>query len=466
MQPNSTQQGQVAPYSTPNSQTAIGSQVDQSNAAWSSMANGQPLPPQQLQQTTQGMAAATQQLANSQTPQVRQNYVNNGDIPAIQGNYDQLARQLYDIDKGIAGSGQYNMTPPPDAISSPGVAASPLALTNSILQGNTFSNPNPSFGMNTRMTQNNDIISLLNTLNSSLGNELNSRKNTYASTVKGQQSVVDAFQHILDQNSALGENQYNQQQENYRAGLSVRASNQSKAENFAKSLQDDLASHQKDWGSAWQALKQYSDSVNAGLNPQDIDNLLGGHFDPSDPDGSKGKTTGWAQSGAFQNRMIQTNQLKAMTSPDFINQVQQFKGAGSLVNQLQDAYESNIFKGPILGGIGELGAFSGLDSSAAHYNNLRDGFLAIISKATGEKGVLTDQDADRAKSLVGGLGKNPTTSAADFNSLRRIFNESISRKTGQPIQLIGPDGTIYQYPSPDDPDYKTRVGQGGVMQPN
>lgn len=464
MQPNQgTSQGQVQPYTSPNGQTVPGAAMDQANSMWSSFANAQPLPPQQLQQATQGLSNATGQLAAAQTPQVRQGYINNGDIPAIQGNYDQLAKQLYETDKAIAGSGQYNTTPPPDAISSAGVAASPLALTNSILSGNSFTSPNPAIGMQTRMSQNNSIIDLLNTLNDSLGKELGSRKNTYASSVKGQQAVVDAFMNVLNKNSDIAMNKYNQQQENYRAGLSIRSQSQSRAENYAKSLQDDLASHQKDWGSAWRALKQYSDSINAGLSASDIDNLLGGHYDASDPNGDKGLTQGWAQPGAYEKRLIQTNTIKALSSPDFIGQVQQLQGTGSLVDQLQNAYNNVWLKGPGLGNIHDLLGSAGLDPSAGHYNDLKNGLLGLISRSTGEKGVLTEGDAERAKSLVKGLGDNPQQVQGGFNSLKQIFNESISRKTGQPIRLLGPDGTLYQYPNPEDADYKNRVKQQGVQ---
>lgn len=463
MQPNQpTSQGQVQPYTTPNGQTVPGQAMDQANSMWSSFANAQPLPQAQVQQASQGLSNATAQLASAQTPQVRQNYINNGDIPAIQNNYEQLARQLYDTDKAIAGSGQYNMTPPSDAISSPGVSASPLALTNSLLSGNAFNSPNPTFGMQTRMTQNNNILDLLSTLNDSLGKELGSRKNTYASSVKGQQAVVDAFMNILNKNSDLAMNKYNQQQENYRAGLSIRAQSQSRAENYAKSLQDDLASHQKDWGSAWRAMKQYSDSINAGLSASDIDNLLGGHYDASDPNGDKGLTQGWAQPGAYEKRLIQTNTIKAMSSPDFIGQVQQLQGTGSLVDQLQNAYDNVWFKGPILGNIHDLAAGAGIDPSAGHYNDLKNGLLGLVSRATGEKGVLTEGDAARAADLIKGLGANPQQVEQGFDSLRQIFNESISRKTGQPIRLLGPDGTLYQYPNPQDADYKNRVKQSGV----
>lgn len=278
-------------YSSPNYQTPQGQQYD--------MNSGMPvtMSPQQVQQTSNQAAQASTQLAAMQTPQNRSTYVNNGDLPAIQQNYDQLAKQLYDIDKAIAAQPQFNSTPPPDAISSSGVEASPLALTESLLSGNTFSNPNPSFGLQTKINHNSNVLDLLGILNDSLAKEFNSRKNTYASTVKSQQSLVDSLMTALDKNSQLAMDIWKEQQANARAASSRSDTKKTQYITLADKLRSDLSTGTIQWGDAWKQLQM---AAGSDLSPAEIDSLLGGKYDPSDPTGAAGKTTGWAKPGAAQ----------------------------------------------------------------------------------------------------------------------------------------------------------------------
>lgn len=284
-------------YTSPNAGTVPGQQYDQNAQFMASMGNGQPMNPQALGAATQATSDATAQLGAMQTPQARGQFVNSGDLPQIQGNYEQLARQLYDTDKAIAASGQFNPNPAPDASSFGSVNASPLELTNSILGGSSFNPVNPGIGMQTQISQQGSIIDLLNALNQSSAKEFNSRKNSYASSVKGQQAIVDTLLSILGKNADLGMNKYNQQQENYRAGLSSGSSASNKIAERANALRTDLATGVLQWGDAWKQL--HSEFPNS--RPDEIDSYLGGKYDATDPDGSKGLTNGWAVPGAAQD---------------------------------------------------------------------------------------------------------------------------------------------------------------------
>lgn len=283
-------------YTSPNAGTPQGSQYDQTSSMMASMGNGQPMPQQQLQQATQATSQATSQLGQMQTPQARGQFVNNGDLPAIQSNYDQLARQLFDTDRAIAASGQYNQNPAPDATSFGSVGPSPLELTNSVLGSNSFNPVNPGIGMQTQIAQQGSIIDLLNTLNQSSAREFGSRKNAYASSVKGQQAIVDTLMNLLGKNADLGMNKYNQEQENYRAGLSAGGSSGNKLLDEADKLRADLSTGQLEWGDAWSQLRNRFPDASS----DEIDHALGGRYDASDPDGSKGLTHGWAVPGAAQ----------------------------------------------------------------------------------------------------------------------------------------------------------------------
>lgn len=190
-------------YTSPNAGTPQGQQLDQTNSAMMNLANGQPLSPQQVQGVGNQVTTGTAQLAQAQTPQFRSGYVNNGDLPAISQNYEDMARKLFNTDQAIAASGHYNSTPAPDATNVPGVGASPLELTPDALMSNTFQASNPGVGMQMQQAQQSSIADLLGLINNAYSKELTSRKGSYASSTAGQQSAIDSALKILGLNTDL-----------------------------------------------------------------------------------------------------------------------------------------------------------------------------------------------------------------------------------------------------------------------
>lgn len=125
--------------------------------------------------------------------------------------------------------------------------------------------------------------------------------------------------------------------------------------------------------------------------------------------------------------------------------VQQMKDATNLVDQLEGAYVSASKNGQTGFGVGPiaglLGGVSGgaINQDAALYNSLREGFTALIARATGEKGVLTDADAARALKLIPSLNDSSELAANKLNQIRQIFSNaqgSISSSTGDSNDIM------------------------------
>ncbi|MEK6878644.1 MAG: hypothetical protein AABY22_03500, partial [Nanoarchaeota archaeon] len=91
-----------------------------------------------------------------------------------------------------------------------------------------------------------------------------------------------------------------------------------------------------------------------------------------------------------------------------------------------------------LGGIfGSLGAISQLGQggeAAASYKRTVEGFLSRLSRATGEKGVLTDQDVARIRKAIPTFYDTPEVAARNFNTIKDIIGSALQSKTGSQNQ--------------------------------
>jgi len=67
------------------------------------------------------------------------------------------------------------------------------------------------------------------------------------------------------------------------------------------------------------------------------------------------------------------------------------------------------------------GAATQLDPDAANFLSARNGFLATISRATGERGVLTDQDVSRARGLLPKITDSKQVAQDKIARLRRFI---------------------------------------------
>lgn len=114
-------------------------------------------------------------------------------------------------------------------------------------------------------------------------------------------------------------------------------------------------------------------------------------------------------------------------------QVAQINAAEGLIDQLESGFnmaqakgQTGFAKGPLAG---LLGGVSGgaLNQEATLYNSIRSGFTALIARATGERGVLTDADAQRALSLIPSLNDSPGLAAGKIEQIRQVFRNAQAR---------------------------------------
>lgn len=188
-------------YTPPGGPTVQGQQVAAGAAQFQSPAPvGNPATLPSTNDLTSAQGAATQQLAAMQTPQAKQGLLSSSDIPAMQSNYDDVAKQLYQYDQmhlapayanqpaqtsdipaygRVAASDQFQLTPE--------AAAGPATL---------FAN-DPKYAVGSQVNQQNNILDLLGTLSSSIDKEFSAKRGQYASTVAAQKSVVDSLTSLI-----------------------------------------------------------------------------------------------------------------------------------------------------------------------------------------------------------------------------------------------------------------------------
>lgn len=177
-------------YTPPQGTTPAGQQLASNQVTMGNMSSGQ-----------LGGMAANQQTAINQvnSPEVRQEVVNSTNIPGQQANYEDLARQLFELDKNTFAP-QYNPTPEvqPGAVSSPGVAASPLDVSVEGLTGMKPGFTNPTYAVTAQTRQKAGIVDLLDTLNASILKELTTKRGDYKSRVGEMQGTLDTILRFMD----------------------------------------------------------------------------------------------------------------------------------------------------------------------------------------------------------------------------------------------------------------------------
>lgn len=240
-------------------------------------------PKQDLGQSYADNAA---KLMTMKTPAARQDYISNSDIPAKQTNYDDLSKQLYDIDKAIAASGQYKITPQTPEQYAAHPEQSPLALTEDILKSDKFSNPNPAFALQTRTVNNNNILDLLSSLSDSIGKEFNSRKNTYTSSVNSQETALKYISDLLDK-SDKAKTAKSQTNVEYQRDLTSLISSKLDAKKGADKFV-----------APWDYQEIRREAASQGMSPKDFDDFFKDYRNPQNPNYPIDTTTTSAKSAS------------------------------------------------------------------------------------------------------------------------------------------------------------------------
>lgn len=112
-------------------------------------------------------------------------------------------------------------------------------------------------------------------------------------------------------------------------------------------------------------------------------------------------------------------------------------GGLNILNTLQQSYNQLIRVGLTARspGLGRLGGLSGTLASiaqsspeAAAYNDTKQAFLSILSRATGERGVLTDYDIKRIEKAIPDFYDTPQTAERKWQMIRDIITAKVRNK--------------------------------------
>jgi len=119
-----------------------------------------------------------------------------------------------------------------------------------------------------------------------------------------------------------------------------------------------------------------------------------------------------------------------------------------LVDTLYGQYQKVQSKGLTAqsSGLGRLGGLKGSaasllqnDADAAAYEATKKAFLSKLSRATGEKGVLTDPDIKRIESAIPDFYDTPQTAETKTKLVKQIIGDAIAAKQGSTEQTDGVD---------------------------
>ena len=133
------------------------------------------------------------------------------------------------------------------------------------------------------------------------------------------------------------------------------------------------------------------------------------------------------------------------------DKVNQANSALNLVNVLADNFAELQGLGLTAkgGGLGRLQGLLGIGAAvtqageggaaAAAYKDTKDAFLSKLSRASGEKGVLTDKDIERISKALPRFTDSPETAARKIQTVRQIIGDAVSAKlsTYQDLEITG-----------------------------
>ena len=116
------------------------------------------------------------------------------------------------------------------------------------------------------------------------------------------------------------------------------------------------------------------------------------------------------------------------TSQATRNTINTLNKADIIANQIEQAINKlnladNWIEAPVRGAALTGGVATKTNVDAVAYNALSTGLLSQLARATGEVGVLTDQDIQRVKSLLPSFYDTKATAKAKIDQLRNFFGE-------------------------------------------
>lgn len=184
-------------------------QLQQTQNLQAQVAAGTPLNSQQLQATTNAYGAANTAMGQIQTPQSRQQYLDNTQIGPMQNNYSDLANQLAQYDKVVLQPQFAGQNPgmPTDLPNNPYVTFGNVSYltpqSSQLPAAQGMYNANPGYALTSQANQGNNIADLLNTINSAISGQAKIGTNKYSSDLSSASSLLGGLKDILGLNTQL-----------------------------------------------------------------------------------------------------------------------------------------------------------------------------------------------------------------------------------------------------------------------
>ena len=191
-------------------------------------------------------SSANANLVNLGTADTRQQYLTNSNLPAMQTNYDDLARQLFEYDTGVLNPKFAGENPgtPSDAAAFGRVEASPLGMTpqSAALPANQgMWGSNPKYAYTSQVAQANSLTDLMDTLIKGMGSEFGMRTGTYKSDRLAAQDALDAVFKVMGLKIDVAKTLAQEERESRRDTEDIRQFNESieiEREKLKKEQQD------------------------------------------------------------------------------------------------------------------------------------------------------------------------------------------------------------------------------------
>lgn len=432
-------------YTPPGGNNPASSQLQQGNsqqllaAANYSVANGNPLTPEAVGATQNAYKGANAEVMGLNTSPVRQQYIDNTSYNQVQGNYQDLAQQLAGYDNAIlkpqfAGQNPGMPTDLPEGFN-PDVTMSGLSMNTpgsaNLPAEQGIYNSNPIYGFNAQNAQGNNLVALLQTLNSALGKEYDMGTNKHSADLKSAAATLAGLGDILRMNTDLEMRR-----------LQLSQSSSSKADDdfltYAEKVKDDLQNGKysagdplEAWGKAYESLK----SQFPNRTPQEIDAVLGGRA-------YKDAKGNWVGEGNASKETL----TRLGLNPTQYKNLDVLKGNLGFIDRLSSYYDKSATAGNLLGLPAELASnipgakeiLSRSDPSAANYLSEKNAFITGLKNLVGESGVLTNQDVARISNLLPGLGADKNYARQRFFIASQDIKRTIARNTRSEIILRDP----------------------------
>lgn len=140
----------------------------------------------------------------------------------------------------------------------------------------------------------------------------------------------------------------------------------------------------------------------------------------------------WKQIYDIGAKKVDTKQAEVEAGGRLVDEL------GSMYSKVQE--EGLTAQSPLLGRLkgaaGTYGAVTQTSTAAATYNSVKKAFLSKLSRATGEKGVLTDKDLSRIEKALPTFYDTPGVAENKLKEVKMIITSAISSATPEQLEYL------------------------------